>query len=656
MNDIAARQVHLDFHTSEYLTNIGQCFSKVDFQNKIKLGNLNSITVFGKCHHSWCYYPSKIGKIHPGLDFDLLGEMIDAAHDIGVKAPVYITVGWSAGDAENHPEWTVRNKEGCIECINMKLNSDSREKKPIVSWKYLCTGSGYEEHIYELTREICERYRTLDGIFYDITAGPICWCKECIKQMKHMGLDPNNNKDAEKYNVIKWQKFMNTCRNIITAIHKDATLFFNGVAEPSKTYWEEYVTHFEMEDLPTTWGGYDKLPLWARYYANKGKSMLGMTGKFHTMWGEFGGFKKAEALKYECAVMAAYGARCSVGDQMHPCGKLDSETYRLIGEAYKYIETIEPWCFDSNPVSRLGILMSHDMCSNEGIVRILLEKQLDFRVVTETGSFEDFDVIILPDNVLLNEEMAEKLNKFVEGGGGLLLTGKSGLNYGLKYFMLDVGAKYIGQSYYESDYVLVTEHLDRDMVQSPLLFYEGANITRLIDGVTLSKIYEPYFNRTYGQYTSHQNTPYDLIHAEYPGALQKGRIVYLAHPLGKLYFEHGAYYHKQYFINALDLIYKNPVVSVDMPSCGRVSLMHQENKKRYILHLLYAAPLQRGRTLVIEDIVPLYGIKVKLNVTDAIKRVYLAPTIQELQYIKDDTGITFSVPEVKGHQIVVLEY
>jgi hypothetical protein len=56
---------------------------------------------------------------------------------------------------------------------------------------------------------------------------------------------------------------------------------------------------------------------------------LGMTGKFHTTWGEFGGFKHPNALRYECAAMLAYGAKCSVGDQLHPLGRMDESTYVL---------------------------------------------------------------------------------------------------------------------------------------------------------------------------------------------------------------------------------------------------------------------------------------------------------------------------------------
>ena len=77
------RQVNLDFHTSGSIEQIGAEFSKEDFQNALRTGNVNSITIFAKCHHGYCYYPTKIGTMHPHLNFDLLGEMMDAAHEIG---------------------------------------------------------------------------------------------------------------------------------------------------------------------------------------------------------------------------------------------------------------------------------------------------------------------------------------------------------------------------------------------------------------------------------------------------------------------------------------------------------------------------------------------------------------------------------------------
>ena len=83
MHHLRFRQVHLDFHTSGLIPGIGAKFSKRQFQEALKVGHVNSITVFSKCHHGYSYHPTKIGQMHPHLKFDLLARQIDACREIG---------------------------------------------------------------------------------------------------------------------------------------------------------------------------------------------------------------------------------------------------------------------------------------------------------------------------------------------------------------------------------------------------------------------------------------------------------------------------------------------------------------------------------------------------------------------------------------------
>ena len=87
------RQIHLDFHTSEKIPGIGSAFSKEQFQKCLKLGHVDSVTVFSKCHHGWAYHPSTANEMHPHLNFDLLGAQLEACREIGVNAPVLPTDG-----------------------------------------------------------------------------------------------------------------------------------------------------------------------------------------------------------------------------------------------------------------------------------------------------------------------------------------------------------------------------------------------------------------------------------------------------------------------------------------------------------------------------------------------------------------------------------
>ena len=88
MHERRYRQVHLDFHTSADCEGVGADFDPEVFANTVRMGRVNSMTVFAKCHHGFSYYPTEVGTRHPNLAVpDLMGAQIEALHGIGVLAP-----------------------------------------------------------------------------------------------------------------------------------------------------------------------------------------------------------------------------------------------------------------------------------------------------------------------------------------------------------------------------------------------------------------------------------------------------------------------------------------------------------------------------------------------------------------------------------------
>ncbi len=115
MNNYCLRQVHLDFHTSEDIPDIGIHFDAEEFAETLKKAHVNSITCFSRCHHGWLYYPSRKfpEKIHPHLKTkDLLGQQIRACHERGIRVPVYLPIQWDHLAASEHPEWLVMDETG----------------------------------------------------------------------------------------------------------------------------------------------------------------------------------------------------------------------------------------------------------------------------------------------------------------------------------------------------------------------------------------------------------------------------------------------------------------------------------------------------------------------------------------------------------------
>ncbi len=108
------RHVHLDFHTSGLIPDIGSRFDPERFVSILREASVNSITVFAKCHHGWSYHPTEVGRIHPHLNFDLLGAQVAACRAADIRVPIYISAGWDELAASEHPEWRVVSPEGTL--------------------------------------------------------------------------------------------------------------------------------------------------------------------------------------------------------------------------------------------------------------------------------------------------------------------------------------------------------------------------------------------------------------------------------------------------------------------------------------------------------------------------------------------------------------
>ena len=656
-NTYPRRQVHLDFHTSPHIEGIGKRFSKEQFQSALKRGRVNSITLFAKCHNGYCYYPTKVGTMHPHLNFDLLGAELDACHEIGVRAPIYITGGWSHYDSTAHPEWNAKNADGTVATMGgYDLTATPDTPKPMCCWVHLCLNDGgYCRHIYELTEEICKRYKTVDGLFYDIIfIGGACYCDECVKGMKEMGLDPSSENDAHEYYVKKHIDFMKKCDAILKKYHPNATIFFNsGGANMNMPEYPPYESHYEMEDLPTAWGGYNKMPPRARFFKKYGKFYLGMTGKFHYTWGEFGGYKSKDALKYEICTMAQYGAGCSIGDHLYPDGEMDIATYENIGYAYDYHEKIEEFCYGGELVTNLGIYMDKNNPSLQGVVDILLENQLDFDFVSD-GNFDKFDTVIVPSGVLLREEDKSPLLNFINGGGKLLLVGSAFVKDGVH--QIETGVEKITESKNDSDFIKAD--IDgANLPSSPFLAYKPAPTVTLDGAEVISQLYPPLFNRTYGKFCGHRNTPYDKAGKGFPAMTKYKNTVFIAHDIGALYAEWGMLCYKDYFVAALNRILGyTPRLKTSFGSAGRVTMLRQAEKSRYSINLTYAAPQTRGAAQIIDEILPVHDIKIEVNIPEAVKSVRVPLQNETLEFSSSDGKLSFTLPRLHCHETVVIEY
>ncbi len=671
MSKLPYRQVHLDFHTSECIEGIGSRFSEENFAAALKAGHVNSITLFSKCHHGWAYHPSSANEIHPHLDFDLLGAQLKVCKELGVRAQIYLSVGFDEKYARKHSDQMRRWKGG---------NTAVPEGHP--GYHHLCFNSPYLDVFCDQLAEVMDRYAgQFDGIFLDIVGASPCYCEYCMASMQEEGIDTTN--DAAVYDFAK-QVYQHYCDRIdevvlsrvpdMPIIHNDGGAIYQGRKVALRN-----TQHLELESLPTGGWGYDHFPRAAAYARVLGKEFLGMTGKFHKGWGEFGGYKHPNALRYEVALSNANGAKCSVGDQLHPDGEFDMATYNLIGKAYAEVEEREPWLADAKNIADIG-LVSAEACVNSpygadfnygemakdgwrqdfGANRIMLEGHYLYNIIDPECDFSDYKLLILPDNINIDGRFKEKIEAYLKKGGKLLLTGKAGVGRDGK-FAFDFGADFVGAGQYQPTYLRPAFHFDPNGITNYIMYGRDYDIRLREDfeGQVYAERIDPYFNRSLEHFCSHLHTPYDREKRS-PAVVFTRQIGYIGWEIFTEYAEMGAVHLRtevEYLINAL--LGKDKSMSTSLPSMGIAALTEQkyDGGKRLITHLLYAIPKVRGRnTEIIEDILPVYDTKVILKCEKKPARVYLAPQNTDLDFVYEDGVVTYTVDKFECCQLIAVEF
>ena len=664
----------MDFHTSEAITGVGAEFDPDAFAETLADARVNSVTCFARCHHGWMYYDSARfpERVHPQLAHRrLLEEQIEACHKRDIRVPIYTTVNTDHYTATRRRDW-----------CQIRPDGKTYGALPLEAGFHgsLCLNTPYADFLKEHVQELLETM-PVDGFFFDIVGVNECLCRRCIEGMCKAGMNPESQEDRLTFSKQVNVRFRLGMTALVHKHNKECTIFYNqGHVGPRDRDSKSAFTHYELESLPSGGWGYVHFPLAVRYARTLGLDCLGMTGKFHTSWGDFHSYKNQAALQFECFHMLALNAKCSVGDQLHPAGRIDPYTIELIGSVYRQVEQKEPWCVRTKAVTDIGVVNVEEFTgetvppATAGAVRMLQESAHQFDVLDTRSDFTPYKVLILPDRVVTDEALTQKLEHFVANDGKLIGSFESGMNpektgFAIRSLAVTLRAnptmtpggtlsrnEPLRSTNDYTDYVVPRGFLAKGLRENEYATYAKGVEIESSGAEVLAETVASYFNRSWRHFCSHRQVP-SSKRVDYPAVTRNGHVIYFAHPIFTLYSSRAPLWCKIMLQNTLDVLLPEPLVRHGGPSTIIATVNEQASQRRWIIHLLHYIPERRGTEFdTIEDIIPVYALPVSLKANQPVRSVRLVPKGDAIPFQRNAGRTEFILPELRGHQMVELSF
>ena len=443
----------IDNHITDCDPSYMKKFSPDNYVEMIKTSGVNSSMVYACDHNGNCYYPTKVGHVHAGVEGrDIFGETVSKLRKNNITPIAYYTILYHNDAAKRMPDARMQD-------IN-KLERNGR-------YRFVCPNSSEAEEFFKAQIAEILNY-DVDGIFIDMTFWPmVCQCKHCRKKFG------KTIPQVIDWNDPEWVTFQRFREDSIAEFAARLTDFCR------KTKPGVSVTH-QFSPVLHGWflgqsSGIAAASDYASgdFYGGKLQQRLGvkvfdaysayhpcefMTSRCVSLQDHTSTKSPDELFIHALTTLANSGAYFFI-DAINPDGTLEKKFYDSLG---KVVEKLEPYknliarhtprldakvgvyfsmssCVDTslNGVNlasfsdkRTNMDFRHNAVLDEvlGTSEILNQMHIPYEIITDsTTDISRFEAIIVNNAQYMTIEETDRLRKFVSDGGTLIATGKTSL-------------------------------------------------------------------------------------------------------------------------------------------------------------------------------------------------------------------------------------
>jgi hypothetical protein len=448
------RHILLDMHVPDFDEGFLRGFDPARNVELYSRAGADAVMLYCNSHVGLSYYPTAIGRIHPGLNGrDVVGESVDALHERGLAVCAYYSVNFNNSACEQNPDWQIQ----IAGVADATLGEQSR-------CSVCCPGNKkYLEFACAQTEELVRSYE-FDAFFFDMVFWTgVCVCNSCRERYRdEFSADIPRTID---WWSPEWCTFQATrerwlaeqLSELVSAVkkHRGIPAFANGGNIFSNWQAGASPALAAANDLL----GGDVTPAPARLYTfGQLATRLSPTVMqyMHSASGYGSGaaqLKSVEEQQTHALVGSVFGGQFMAIDAVQPDGTVYAPTYERLAEVFAAMKPYEEF-LGGSPVADFAVYYSlaADVSFRDnglsvedvrhtvfapldhgtavvGAIAALQNAHLPAGVITRANldELDAFPVVVLPNVLRMDDAEIAAFRSYVERGGCLYASGYTSL-------------------------------------------------------------------------------------------------------------------------------------------------------------------------------------------------------------------------------------
>lgn len=677
----------VDMHIADWDERFMSQFDVKNYAEMLTLSDVDTAIIYAGSCLGICYWPTQNGYMHKGLKGrDIIGELIAECHSRDIHVIVYFNI-WSRWAYDTYPDWRMVNVKG-------QSLVDQGERYGIC-----CPNSPYRNYVRDQIIDLCEHY-DFEGMWIDMIGwfGTVCYCRHCAERyLQETGEPLPQQVDWESPHWVAFQRkreaWMAEFAAMITETAKQRKPGATVVHQVTSGLhgWSGGPSHAFYEQSDYLAGDFNHDPEKQSFICKflsamtSNKPIEFMTSRcmdlrYHTT------MKSKDLLQAQAYSSLANNASFLFIDAIDPVGTLNQETYDVMRDVFRQTKRYEPYldpdaehCVDAgiyiNFESLINLSDNGNHISNAAagfpsykrlftITKTCIDHNIAFGIVTEKelSDLSRYQVIILPEVVVLSEKEVEAFRQYVKSGGSLYASRHTSLltPHGERkedFQLADVfGVSCYDETPEKETYFapdpLGQPFFSENTMKYPMWVSSSQLMTRINQDsakvlATLALPYtHPADQHRFASAISNPPGRYTDIPAVVHNAYGNGQAIYVAGDLEQMEEEP----QRRLFATLIRSLYTKPAKwRADAPKPVEFILFHQPAQSRWILNVLN---FQREMPNI-----PVHDVEIEIHMQGKTPgRLLLLPDESPVAYELKDDYVRFRIPRLDIFHMYALEY